>query len=315
MRKVLITDRIHPYLEKELTKLGFACIIDRETPQKELETSIHEYFGLVVRSRLTLDAAFLSKATNLAFIARNGVGVEHIDLEYAAQNNIDVFTSPEGSRDAVGEHSMGLLLSLMNNLSRADRQIRAGQWLREPNRGLEIKGRTVGIIGYGNMGQSFAKRLLGFEANVIAYDKYKENYGDTYATAVDLNQLFAQSDIISLHIPYSPSNHHFINAAFLKQFRKPIFIINTARGLVLNTADLVEHLKSGKVLGAGLDVLEYEESSFERLDLLQPPAPLKYLMHADNVILSPHIAGWTFASIENHAKVLVEKIATKFVRG
>lgn len=311
-RKVLIIDNVHPYLKNRLEELNFEVEVDRESPLDVLEAKIPEYFGLVIRSRIQLTADFFDKATGLAFVARNGVGVEHIDLEAAAKRNITVFTSPEGSRDAVGEHTLGLLLTLMNNLARADRQVRQAQWLREPNRGYEIKGKTVGIIGYGNMGNAFAQRLQGFEVKVMAYDKFKKDYGNAYATAEGLDTIFKESDIVSLHIPYMPENHHFVDAAFLSQFKKPIYIINTARGLVLNTADLVDALKSGKVLGAALDVLEYEESSFEKLNLAAPPAPLKYLLEAENTVLSPHVGGWTYESKEGHARVLAAKIEQAF---
>lgn len=311
-RKVLIIDNVHPYLKNRLEELNFEVEVDRESSLEILETKIPEYFGLVIRSRISLTADFFDKATGLAFVARNGVGVEHIDLEAAARRNITVYTSPEGSRDAVGEHTLGLLLTLMNNLARADRQIRQAQWHREPNRGYEIKGKTVGIIGYGNMGNAFAQRLQGFEAEVIAYDKFKQDYGNAYAVAVDLESIFKQSDIVSLHIPYMLENHHFVNAAFLGQFKKPIYIVNTARGLVLNTSDLVDALKSGKVLGAALDVLEYEESSFEKLNLATPPEPLRYLLEAENTVLSPHVGGWTYESKEGHARVLAAKIEQAF---
>jgi D-3-phosphoglycerate dehydrogenase / 2-oxoglutarate reductase len=200
---------------------------------------------------------------------------------------------------------MGLLLSLLNNLSRADRQIRQGQWVREGNRGVELKGKTVGILGYGNMGSAFARKLQGFEARVIAYDKFKTGYGDAFAQEVSLEQLWQEADILSIHIPYSASNHYFIDEAFLARFRKPIYLLNTARGLVLKTSALVGALRSGRVPGAALDVLEYEETSF---DEIHAGEHMPYLLQADNVVLSPHIAGWSFESKRGHAEVLAEKI-------
>ena len=263
----------------------------------------------MVRSRLQVDQELLDAGGRLQFVARYGVGVEHIDLEYAAQRGIPVFTSPEGSRDTVGEHALGMLLMLMNYLSRADREVKNNQWRREPNRGTEIKGKTVGVLGYGNMGKAFAKRLQGFEAEVIVYDKYKEDYGDANASAVSLSELQARADIVSVHIPYEPANHHFVDADFIGNCAKPIYLVNTARGTVLNTADLVEGLKTGKVLGVALDVLEYEEMSFTKLDLASLPEPFQYLKQADNVVLSPHIAGWSHESKKGHALALAQKIS------
>jgi D-3-phosphoglycerate dehydrogenase len=308
MKKVLFINQAHPILETKLTEIGFICESDFTSSKEALEAKIAEYFGVVLRSRIDIDQQFLEAAENLKFVAREGVGLEHIDLDFAEKKGIKVFYSPEGSRDTVAEHTMGLMLTLMNNLSRADRQIRNKKWLREPNRGIEIKGKTIGILGYGNMGQAVAKRLSGFGVKVIAYDKYKSNYGDEYATEVDLKTFFNETDILTLHIFYEPDNHHFVDNAFIQNFKKDLFIINTARGLVLNTADLVRNMKSGKVRGAALDVLEYEEQAFEVFDFENPPTPFAYLLEAENVVLSPHIAGWSFESKEGHGRVLGEKI-------
>lgn len=306
--KILFLNQAHPVLLDRLQALGFLCEEDLQSSESELENQIGEYTGIVLRSRISIGRDLIDRAANLRFIAREGVGLEHIDTGYAESKGIAVLTSPEGSRDTVGEHALGLLLSLLNNLSRADRQIRQGQWIREGNRGVEIKGKTVGVLGYGNMGSAFARKLQGFEARVIAYDKYKSNYGDAYAEAVSLEQLWAESDLFSIHIPYMPANHHFIDGAFLDRFQKPVYLVNTARGLVLNTADLVARLQSGKVQGAALDVLEYEDTSFEQVRAGEIPAPMQYLLQADNVVLSPHIAGWSFESKKGHAEVLAEKI-------
>ena len=311
-RKILFINKAHPFLENHLQSLGFDCELDTESSKSEIEKKINQYFGVVIRSRFSIDKTFLKKAKKLAFVAREGVGTEHIDLEYAAAKGIQIITSPEGSSDAVGEHTIGLLLALMANLARGDRQIREGQWIREGNRAYEIKGKTVGILGYGNMGKAFAQRLTGFGAHVIAYDKFKTNYGDENAEAVDLQALFQESDILSLHIPFMPENHHFVNDTFLKNFSKEIYIVNTARGLVLDTAALVQHLKNGKVRGAALDVLEYEEMSFEFLNFESLPKPFHYLQQADNVVLSPHIGGWSFESKEGHARVLAHKIEERW---
>lgn len=308
MLNILLIDQPHPYLPQALTNLGFTCADYTQASYEEIAAIIHQYDGLVIRSRIPIDRVLLEKATRLQFIARAGAGLESIDLHHARYHNIHCFSSPEGNRDAVAEHALGMLLNLFNHLSRADRQIRAGQWIREGNRGLELKGKTIGIIGYGNMGQAFAQRLQGFGVRVIAYDKYKTNYGDDYAQAVDLPTLCAESDVVSLHIYYSTENHYFFNDALIQQFAKPIYIINTARGLVLNTTDVVKHLETGNILGAALDVLEYEKLSFEQLFTNEMPPTLQYLLHSDQVLLSPHIAGWTVESKRKHAEVLVDKI-------
>lgn len=306
---ILFTNKgIHPYLSEKLIELGFECEFDYDSSVEVLKKKIGDYRGLVMKSRFNADAQFLKKAKQLRFLARVGVGFEHIDLDFAQQQKIEVILSPEGSRDAVGEHTIGLLLCLFNNLAKADLEIRSGKWKREPNRGIEIKGKTVGIIGFGNMGKAFAKRLSGFGAKVIAYDKYKKNFGTSYAIEVDLKTLFKRSDIISLHIPYDETNHYFVNKRFLKKFRKSIFVLNTARGLVLNTKDLVKMMKKGKVLGAALDVIEYEEQSFEAFKNKELPKPFKYLIKSDKAVLSPHIAGWTHESKLKHAQTIVEKI-------
>ncbi len=306
---ILLLDRPHPFLQEALNAMGLDVHAHYETPREAVLAMLPRFQGVVMRSRLRVDREFLDRGTSLRFIAREGVGVEHIDTEYATEKGIAVITSPEGSRDTVGEHTLGLLLCLMNNLARADRQVREGQWIREGNRAWEIHGKTVGILGYGNMGTAFAQRLQGFGCRVIAYDKYKTAYGDAYAEAVDLPTLQRESDILSIHIPYMPSNHYFINDTFLNAFAKPVFLVNTARGLVLETAALVKHLQSGKVRGAALDVLEYEETSFEFLDFPSLPEPFQYLHRADNVVLSPHIAGWSYESKLGHARVLAEKIS------
>ncbi len=306
--KVLFLDKAHPYLEAHLTKLGFDCHTDTTSPKPDVETFVGQYQGIVMRSRFAIDQGFFEKATNLVFLAREGVGVEHIDVDFAESRGIRVLISPEGSKDTVAEHALGLLLCLMNNLSRADRQVRSGQWVRESNRAVELKGKTVGILGYGNMGSAFARRLTGFGVRVLAYDKFKAGYADDFAEEAGLEKLFQEADVLSVHIPYSVDNHHFINDAFLKSFRKNIYVVNTARGLVLNTADLVENLISGKVSGAALDVLEYEETSFDKFKLELLPPAFDYLCQSDNVVLSPHIAGWSYESKEKHARVLAEKI-------
>lgn len=308
MNKVLFIDKAHPILEKGLQGMGYRCEdishLDRESTKRLLADA----FGLVIRSRLKMDEDLLQHASSLKFIARTGIGLEHVDLDYTDERGIKVFNSPEGSRVTVGEHAVGLLLSLMNHLAWADHEVRSGKWIREANRGTEIKGKTIGVIGYGNTGQAFAKRMSGFEARVLAYDKFKENYGDEYAKAVSLEEIQEEADIVSFHIPYSSENHYLVGKTYLEAFQKPIFLVNTSRGLILNTADLVEQMEKGKVRGAALDVLEYEEMSFAHLALENLPTPFQYLRKAKNAVLNPHIAGWSHEAKKAHAEVLLQKI-------
>ncbi len=311
-RKILFIDEAHPGLEAELQKMGFDCCKDTQSPVELIEQNIHEYFGVVLRSRISLGRTFFDRAKLLKFVAREGVGLEHIDVDYAESKGVAIIYSPEGSRDTVAEHALGLLLNLMNNICRANWQVRQGLWEREKNRAVELKGKTVGILGYGNMGSAFAQRLKGFGTEVIACDKYKTGYGDENASEVSLEMLFKKSDVLSIHIPYSRTNHYYINDVFLQSFKKAIFLVNTARGLVLNTSDLVKALQSGKVRGAALDVLEYEESSFDKFSLEQLPEDFEYPAGAENVVLSPHIAGWSFESKRKHGEVLAAKIRDLF---
>lgn len=311
-KKVLFVDHTHPVLPERLTQLGYTCIFETTADAEKISLLAGTCFGVVIRSRLALDKAFFESASNLKFVARDGVGTEHIDLDAAAAAGVKVFTAPEGSRDTVGEHSIGLLLSLMNNLSRADAQVRRGEWIREGNRGVEIKGKTVAVLGYGNMGTAFARKMSGFDATVITWDRYKSDYGDLWAREVSREEMFERADILSIHIPYDEANHYYINADFLNSFHKPIYLVNTARGKVLHTADLVAALQSGKVLGAALDVIEYETRSFVSLNPADLPEPFQYLRQADNVVLSPHIAGWSFEARESQAAVLGAKIAAAF---
>lgn len=312
MKKVFFIDKAHAILEKGLQNLGYECEDISHLDRNSTKRLISKAFGLVIRSRLKIDEDLLQHASSLKFIARTGIGLEHVDLEYTEERGIKVFNSPEGSRVTVGEHAVGLLLSLMNHLAWADQEVRSGKWVREANRGTEIKGKTIGIIGYGNTGQAFAKRMSGFEARVLAYDKFKENFGDEFAEAVSLEEIQEKADIISFHIPYSRENHYLVCKSYLEAFQKPIFLVNTSRGLILNTADLVVQMEKGKVKGAALDVLEYEEMSFAHLALENLPAPFQYLRKAKNVVLNPHIAGWSHEAKKAHAEVLLQKIYTCF---
>lgn len=310
--KILHIDSNHPVLWDQLQQSGFINHSDFTSSKEEIETKIHDYHGIVIRSRFKIDKAFLDKATNLQFIARVGAGLESIDCDYATSRNITLIAAPEGNRNAVAEHTLGMILSLFNKLNEANSDIRAGHWNRESNRGVELDGKTVGIIGYGNMGKAFAKKLRGFDLNVLCYD-ILENIADTHATQVTLEDFQKKVDVVSLHIPWTPATDKMVNADFIDRFAKSFWIINTARGNHIVTADLVAAMKSGKILGAGLDVLEYEKLSFETLfQDKHTPEAFQYLLKAKNVILTPHIAGWTFESHERLAQVIVDKIKAKY---
>jgi D-3-phosphoglycerate dehydrogenase len=308
MKKVLHLDSNHPLMIEQLSAMGYQNIEDYTSTKEEIEQTIADYEGIIIRSRFKLDQPFLAKATNLKFIGRVGAGLENIDCDYAQQRNIALIAAPEGNRTAVGEHALGMLLSLLNKLNLVDQEVREGIWIREGNRGYEIEGKTVGIIGYGNMGNAFAKRLQGFDCKVIFYD-IKPNLENQYATQVTLTELQAQADILSLHTPQTPETMHMINSNFINQFQKPFWFVNTARGKSVNTADLVAALQTGKIKGAALDVLEYEKSSFEHMFSDNSlPEPMQYLITAKNVLLSPHIAGWTIESKEKLAQIIIDKI-------
>ncbi|MFP9100386.1 2-hydroxyacid dehydrogenase [Flavobacterium sp. RHBU_24] len=306
--KVLHLDSNHPLLWVQLEAGGFINEADYTSAKAEVEAKMVGYNGIVIRSRFKIDRAFIDSAPNLKFIARVGAGLESIDTAYAESRGIHLIAAPEGNRNAVGEQALGMLLSLFNNLNTADREVRNGQWVREANRGHELDGKTVGIIGYGNMGKSFAKKLQGFDVDVICYD-IKPGVGDDNARQVSLEELQQKADVISLHTPWTPETDKMVNEAFISAFAKPFWIINTARGNSLVTAHLVAALQSGKVLGAALDVLEYEKSSFEQLFTgTDMPEAFRYLLTANNVLLTPHIAGWTFESHERLAQVIADKI-------
>lgn len=310
--KILHIDRNHVLLIDQLNQAGFVNEEDYISCKEEIEQKINHYDGIVIRSRFAIDRTFLNAATQLKFIARVGAGLENIDCEYARQKNIQLIAAPEGNRTAVAEHAMGMLLSLMNKLKQVDREVRNGIWKREENRGIEIEGKTVGLIGYGNMGKAFAQRLKGFNCEVIFHDILPE-LSDENARQISLEELQHKSDIISLHTPQTAETFHLIDQQFIDNCRKPFWLINTARGKSVNTIDLVNGLKSGKILGAGLDVLEYEKSSFENMFAdNELPEAFQYLINADNVLLSPHIAGWTVESKEKLAQTIVNKIVAHF---
>ncbi len=311
--KILHIDSNHELLINQLNQLGFTNHEDYTSNKATIQAKIHQYDGFVIRSRFSIDKTFIDAAKNLKFIARVGAGLENIDVDYAKQKGIALIAAPEGNRNAVGEHSLGMLLALFNKLNTANQQVSEGQWLREANRGVELDGKTVGLIGYGNMGKAFAKKLKGFDCNVLCYD-LKDNVGDANAKQVSLEHLQEHIDVLSLHTPETHATINMINNTFINQVKKPFWLINTARGKSVVTAHLVEALKSGKIKGAGLDVLEYEKASFETLFTNNLPQDFKYLIEAQNVLLSPHVAGWTIESNIKLAQTIVNKIKHIFVK-
>lgn len=306
--KVLFIDSAHPVLSEELTKIGMECIHYEGLDRQEILDQIHLYTGVIIRSKIKLDAEALKLATKLKFIGRVGAGMENIDWHYAESIGITCLNAPEGNRDAVAEHAIGMLLSLLNHLCRVNREVRSGIWIRSGNRGSEIKGKTVGIIGYGNTGSAFAERLRGFGVEVIAYDKYKSGFGNEWVREVQMDEIYKNTDILSLNIPLTDETRNLVNSDYLSRFSKSIYLINTARGQCVNTAELVDELETGKVKGAALDVLDCEKLSFENLETDNFPEHYQKLFNSEKVILSPHIAGWTHESYYRLARVLVDKI-------
>ncbi|MCL5127451.1 2-hydroxyacid dehydrogenase [Algibacter sp. L4_22] len=309
--KILHLDTNHELLIEKLAQAGFTNHEDYTSTKAEIEAKIGDYDGIVLRSRFTIDKQFLDTATNLKFIGRVGAGLENIDCDYAEQKGVYLVSAPEGNRNAVGEHSLGMLLSLFNKLNKADAEVHQGKWFREANRGIELDGKTVGLIGYGNMGKAFAKKLRGFDVEVLCYD-IKANVGDTNAKQVTLAEFQEKVDVVSLHTPQTPLTVNMINSEFINAIKKSFWLINTARGKSVVTSDLMVALKSGKILGAGLDVLEYEKASFENLFSNTLPEAFQYLLDSENVLLTPHVAGWTIESKEKLAQTIVDKILAKF---
>jgi D-3-phosphoglycerate dehydrogenase len=307
---ILIVDDIHPIFMEQAEAMGFHCDYRPLIKPDEALQIIGGYEGLVMRSKFKLNRQYLDAGKNLRFVCRAGAGMDNIDEAYAAKRGITLLNAPEGNMDAVGEHAVGLLLALMNNFNIADAQIRAGSWQREANRGYELKGKTVGIIGYGFMGRSFARKLSGFEANVIAYDKYKTGFSDEYAREVSMEEIVKHSDVLSLHIPLTPETTDLVNDEYLFHFKKPIFLINTARGQAVQTRSVLNAIKHGKILGAGLDVLE-----IEKFPALGEQEWFDELRQCGKIILTPHVAGWTFDSYRKISEVMAEKLRRFMVHG
>jgi D-3-phosphoglycerate dehydrogenase len=306
--KILIIDPVHDILPQSLINMGDEVVVDLAQTYEHYLNQIAVFDGIIIRSGIRIDRRFIDHAPKLKFIARVGAGMENIDVNYAESKGISCINSPEGNRSAVGEQAIGMILSLFNNLKNADTQVRQAIWKREANRGIELEGKTIGIIGYGNMGSAFAQRLIGFGVKVIAYDKYKSHFSDNYVTEVDMETIFRESDVVSLHLPLTDETNYLANTNWFNSFAKNIYLINTARGPILKTDDLIEALKSTKVLGACLDVLEYEKLGFENIEKHQLPDAFHYLSQSKQVILSPHIAGWTHESNFKLSKVIADKI-------
>ena len=304
MPKILHLDENHELLKNELEKLGFKNYFDLISTKKEIENKIWEYQGIILRSRIEIDKRFIDSCKNLKFIARVGSGLENIDTDYAKKKNIEIISAAEGNANAVGEHALGMLLSLLNKIIKSNNEINQNIWEREQNRGIELDGKTIGIIGYGNTGKSLAKKLSGFNVRVLCNDII-EDVSDKYATQVNISEIMKSCDIVSLHTNLNDSSFHLINKHFINNCKKSFFLINTSRGECLKTSDIVDGIKTGKILGACLDVIENESKSFEFLNI---NSDFEYLKKSEKVVLSPHIAGWSIESKLKLAQVVLEKI-------
>lgn len=303
--KILVTDHVHQLFIQEMESLGFEVDYRPKIDRGEVLGIVSQYVGLVINSKTIADKEMIDLGKQLIFIGRLGSGKEIMDIEYAASKGITCMNSPEGNRDAVAEQAIGMLLNLFNHLSKADREVKQGGWLREDNRGVELGGKTVSILGYGNTGSCLAKKLQGFDISAIAYDKYVSGFSNSYVKEVDMERVFKETDVLSLHLPLTDETEYLVNEGFLEKFEKPIYLVNTARGRHVKTSDLVKGLQQGKVLGAALDVLENEPPSSSNEDFRKV---FNDLINLPNVILSPHIAGWTKESKEKIARVLTTKI-------
>ena len=307
-KQVIFIDSVHPVLEQKLEQAGMVCLQHTKTNFETLQSILQEAYGIVIRSRFTIDSDFLKFCPNLKFIARSGSGLENIDTKACKDLGIRVYNSPEGNRNAVAEHALGMLLSLLHKIQKADKEVRQGEWNRESNRGEELDGKTVGIIGYGNNGAAFAKKLRGFDVRVLAYDKYKSGFGDHFVQECTLNAILEQADVISFHIPQNKETRSFLNMEFVASMQKPFYLLNLSRGKIVDTAALVEGLQNGKIKGAGLDVLEFESKSFESFFEQELPGSFSYLINSENVVLTPHVGGWTSESYVKLSSVLADKI-------
>ncbi len=306
-KKVIITDYLHPYLAQQLTEMEYDVTVNERISDNELEQIIHQFHGVVLSTRTIITRNIINKAAQLKFIARAGSGLDNIDVEYAKSKGILVVSSPEGNANAVAEHALAMLLCLFNNIYRANQQVKNGLWRREENRGIELQGKTVGIIGLGNTGCAFAQKLRSLGVNILAYDKYISGFGDNTIIECSLEHIQSEAEIISFHVPLTDETHHYLDESFIKTCRKEFWLINTSRGKVVNTSDLIFGLKSRKIKGAALDVLENE--NFQNFSL-EEQNQFGQLKQFDNILFSPHIAGWTQESLYKIAVTLSRKIKT-----
>jgi len=306
--KVVFLDTVHPILNEELTANGYNCIDASAKSMEQCVDLLKDAIGIVIRSRFSLDKNILDHCKNLKFIARSGAGMENIDIDYCNSRNITLYNAPEGNRNAVAEHALGMLLSLFNNLNKGDSEIRNGTWDREGNRGIELDGKTIGIIGYGNNGSAFIKKLSGFDVEILVYDKYKSGFSNNQIKEATLSEIQEKATVLSFHIPQNEETIYFGNSSFFDGFLNNFYLINLSRGKIIKTADLVAAIKSTKILGACLDVLEYEKSSFESFFEQEITPEFEYLLQSEKVILSPHVGGWTMESYYKLSKVLSDKI-------
>ena len=311
--KILFLDTVHEVLENRLTLAGFSCIDGTNFTFEETKSQLSEIDGIVIRARFTLNEELLKFAPKLKFIARSGAGMENIDEEYCKSRNILLFNAPEGNRNAVGEHALGMLLSLMNKIHTANRDVKNGLWEREKNRGLELDGKTVGIIGFGNNGSAFAKKLQGFEVEILVYDKFKSGFSTDQIKESTLEEIVQKADVLSFHIPQNKETIYFGNDAFFESLKKPIFFLNLSRGKIIDSKALLKAINAGKILGAGLDVLEYEKSSFENMFDGSLPEEFTQLVQSEKVLLTPHVGGWTNESYFKLSDVLATKILEKTI--
>jgi len=309
MKKVFFLDTVHPILSERLLQSGeYECIEAHEWTREHCETQLKDAHGIVIRSRFTLDESFLQFAPTLQFIARSGAGMENIDEAYCEKRGIQLYNAPEGNRNAVGEHALGMLLSMMNKIHTANRDIKNGIWDREGNRGVELDGKTVGIIGFGNNGKAFAKKLRGFDITLLAYDKYKTGFGDDFVIEATLEAVLRKSDVISFHIPQNEETIHFANQEFFDGLGKAIYLLNLSRGKIVETKYLIESIRKGTTKAAGLDVNEFEKKSFENFFEDSHNEELKFLLESDQILLTPHVGGWTEESYYKLSSILADKI-------
>ncbi len=312
--RIAFVDSVHPLLEERLQRAGHTCTNLHTVEQAALATALDGVQGIVVRSR-HLPAALLALLPGLRFIARVGSGLENIDQEFCRTHRISVMNSPEGNRDGVGEWCVAQTLALLKHLPRANQQVHEGLWQREANRGADLFGKTVGIIGFGHMGSAFAEKLQGFGVQVLAHDKYRKGFATGHVAEVNMDELLSESDIISLHLPLSEETHYFADRAFFDRPKKPIWFLNSSRGPIVESVALLDATDDGRVLGAALDVLEYERSDLGSLDHTLDPATLRRLLDHPGILLSPHIAGVTHEGKLKMAEVLAEKILNAFPNG